>query len=60
MVLRDDYGAGAVSAEEMAKLRVLFQRFDADGDGRLTEEELSTLLRQCFPSRTHAGARTVE
>ena len=28
VVLRDDFGAGAVSEEEMAKLRVLFARFD--------------------------------
>jgi len=60
VILSEDYGTGGMSDEELMKLRVLFQRFDEDGDGQLVEKELATLLRQCFPKRAPSVKRLLQ
>ena len=43
-------GAG-LSGEELAWLRMIFDRFDGNKDGNLEMKEMAALLRNCFPSR---------
>ena len=40
-----------LSADEIARLRKIFDRFDASKNGTLEAPELVKLLRECFPAR---------
>ena len=51
---RESRRAASLSARADAlleRIRQLFEHFDVDHDGNLTQDELGNLLRQCFPAR---------
>ena len=54
----DDHGSG-LSREELAWLRTLFDKHDADGNQLLDEAELGALLRECAPQRARDADRLV-
>lgn len=45
-------GAAAISSEQMSEFREAFAFFDKDGDGCITAEELSTVIRSLGQSPT--------
>ena len=52
----DDFGTD-LTAEELERIRALFDKHDADGNERLDEAELGALLRECFPARLSDAER---
>lgn len=55
--MTDGDAASRLSPDELERLRRLFSRFDANGDGALDGAELETLLIQCFPERAADSQR---
>ena len=45
-------GSAAISSEQLREFREAFAFFDKDGDGRITAEELSTVVRSLGQSPT--------